>query len=74
MEAIVKQRDREATAASIARLTESSGKPRPEAIEPEVRSVETSTNKSLVRLLFVLTIASKFIILLMKTTTVFYNF
>lgn len=41
VEAIVKQRDREATAASIARLTESSGKPRPEAIEPEVRSEET---------------------------------
>ncbi|CAH2093890.1 unnamed protein product [Euphydryas editha] len=34
VEAIVRQRDREATAASIARLTESSGKPRPEITEP----------------------------------------
>ncbi|XP_046964352.1 small G protein signaling modulator 2-like [Vanessa cardui] len=34
VEAIVRQRDREATAASIARLTESSGKPRPEVNEP----------------------------------------
>ncbi|XP_072934410.1 small G protein signaling modulator 2-like [Epargyreus clarus] len=36
VEAIVRQKDREATAASIARLTEASGKPRPEAMEPEV--------------------------------------
>ncbi|CAH0713729.1 unnamed protein product, partial [Brenthis ino] len=35
VEAIVRQRDREATAASIARLTESSGK-KPELVEPEV--------------------------------------
>ncbi|CAG9559124.1 unnamed protein product [Danaus chrysippus] len=33
VEAIVRQRDREATAASIARLSEASGKPRPEVIE-----------------------------------------
>lgn len=33
VEAIVRQRDREATAASIARLSEASGKPRPEASE-----------------------------------------
>ncbi|XP_039752246.1 small G protein signaling modulator 2-like isoform X2 [Pararge aegeria] len=33
VEAIVRQRDREATAASIARLTESSGKPRPDENE-----------------------------------------
>ncbi|KAL4711801.1 hypothetical protein ACJJTC_005970 [Scirpophaga incertulas] len=37
VEAIVRQRDREATAASIARLTEASGKLKPsESIEPEV--------------------------------------
>ncbi|XP_049879211.1 small G protein signaling modulator 2-like [Pectinophora gossypiella] len=36
VEAIVRQRDREATAASIARLTEASGKPKPVEVEPEV--------------------------------------
>lgn len=41
VEAIVRQRDREATAASIARLTESSGKPRTEIEEPnEVGTVK----------------------------------
>nr|XP_013189572.1 unnamed protein product [Amyelois transitella] len=36
VEAIVRQRDREATAASIARLSEAAGKPKPELAEPEV--------------------------------------
>lgn len=38
VEAIVRQRDREATAASIARLTASSGK-KAEVVEPEVCSI-----------------------------------
>lgn len=40
VEAIVKQRDREATAASIARLTEASGKPKP-VENPEPCEVST---------------------------------
>lgn len=37
VEAIVRQRDREATAASIARLSEASGKLKPVETEPEVK-------------------------------------
>lgn len=36
VEAIVRQRDREATAASIAKLSEASGKLKPVETEPEV--------------------------------------
>lgn len=46
VEAIVRQRDREATAASIARLTESSGK-KPELVEPEVRVIVNLALESL---------------------------
>lgn len=37
VEAIVRQRDREATAASIARLSEAAGKLKPVETEPEVK-------------------------------------
>lgn len=47
VEAIVRQKDREATAASIARLSESSGKPKPEPEPCEVSYYSSSTPLSL---------------------------
>lgn len=43
VEAIVKQRDREATAASIARLTEGTGRLKPVDTEAEVNEVNVSS-------------------------------